>query len=290
MNAFQINKQTTYILQAIFLVIVVLTTSVLMSSRVEAAQSVIIACDNGTQPTVARDGRTATVGGCAEFSNIGVVSSGAQGAYIANIACNNSSGADSGDATVQTHSSGKYITITCSNPQTAAIAVSLAGERALEDRGERIADENAQVVEDEALPVCANTDGAGAAAGNCRDSFTRCPIGSLDEDDKPINDERYGVPTSDGRCLSFDPSNVPALEDNPILIFAARMITFLSAGIGIILTIILIIAGIRYSLARGNPQEAAASKAMIEKVVISIFMYLFAFALINWLIPGGLLN
>ncbi len=140
------------------------------------------------------------------------------------------------------------------------------------------------------LPDCTSNQGVQAAAGACNDRFGRCPASST-IGGVAVGDSRpYGFANAQNECREFDPSDVPPLEENPIVLFLGDMINFLTAGIGFILTILLVVAGIRYTLARGNPQESAGAKSMIEKVVISVILYLFAFALINWLIPGGLLN
>lgn len=161
-----------------------------------------------------------------------------------------------------------------------------------EDESNADGDGAADGAAEEVVEVSECLDGpdgfAASQAGNCVDSFTRCPI------DHPNSDlaGRYAVVDSRGDCFPInnaDADDTP-LSENPILIYMGRLIVFLSGGVGIILVITVIIAGIRYSLARGNPQETAAAKGMIEKVAISAILYLFAFAIINWLIPGGLLS
>ncbi len=92
-------------------------------------------------------------------------------------------------------------------------------------------------------------------------------------------------------CLGegTDFTDTTPLEDNPILIYLGILIKFLSLGVGIIGALVIVIAGIRYSAAQGNPQETAAAKDMILKAVIGMIMYLFSAVIIEWLVPGNII-
>lgn len=68
------------------------------------------------------------------------------------------------------------------------------------------------------------------------------------------------------------------------------IIKFLSNGAGLILVGSLVYAGIQYSLTRGDPQAVAAAQMRIRSVVGSLLLFIFAYALLNYLIPGTLLK
>ena len=70
--------------------------------------------------------------------------------------------------------------------------------------------------------------------------------------------------------------------------FVNPAIKFLSAGVGLIVTIMIIIAGIQYSMAGGDPQKVAAAKSKIANAILALVTYIFFFALLQWLWPGGL--
>lgn len=70
--------------------------------------------------------------------------------------------------------------------------------------------------------------------------------------------------------------------------FVNPAIKFLSAGVGLIVTIMIIIAGIQYSMAGGDPQKVAAAKSKITNAIVALVTYIFFFALLQWLWPGGL--
>jgi hypothetical protein len=77
--------------------------------------------------------------------------------------------------------------------------------------------------------------------------------------------------------------------DSPIKDLAYALISFLSAGVGVVIVIAIIVAGIRYSTSEGNPEATMQAKRSIQNALIGLVIYIFAFAIINYLVPGGLL-
>lgn len=75
---------------------------------------------------------------------------------------------------------------------------------------------------------------------------------------------------------------------NPIVDLAYSIIRFLSAGVGIVVVASVIWAGIQYSSSQGNPEQTQQAKLRIQNAVIALVIYLFTFALIQYLVPGGL--
>lgn len=75
--------------------------------------------------------------------------------------------------------------------------------------------------------------------------------------------------------------------------FIDRITTYLRwiiSGIGILSVFGLVIAGIQYTAAQDNPQNVAAAKSRINNIIIGILIYLTMFALLQWLIPGGVFS
>jgi beta-lactamase regulating signal transducer with metallopeptidase domain len=66
-------------------------------------------------------------------------------------------------------------------------------------------------------------------------------------------------------------------------------IHLLSAAIGVLAVISFIVAGIQYSSAGSDPQKVSAARKRISNTVFGIVAYIFLFALLNWVVPGGLL-
>jgi hypothetical protein len=65
------------------------------------------------------------------------------------------------------------------------------------------------------------------------------------------------------------------------------IVTFVAIGFGVIVTITIVVSGIQYSASRGDPQQVAAAKKRIVNAVIAIVAFAFMFALLQFLVPGG---
>ncbi len=69
---------------------------------------------------------------------------------------------------------------------------------------------------------------------------------------------------------------------------AFSFIRFLSMGVGIVVVISIIVAGIQYSASEGNPETTQSAKNRIRSAIIGLVLYVFIFAIIQFLVPGGL--
>lgn len=90
--------------------------------------------------------------------------------------------------------------------------------------------------------------------------------------------------------VNCDGSNNPekCLKNNPIIERLLQAINFISVGVGVIVTAMIIIGGIQYSSAGGNPQKVQAAKNRIVNAIIALVAYFFLFAFLQWLVPGGI--
>lgn len=79
-------------------------------------------------------------------------------------------------------------------------------------------------------------------------------------------------------------------SSNNIVRYINVAINFVSIGIGIIATAMIIVAGIQYITANGEPAAITAAKTRITNVIIGLVSYFFIYAFIEWLIPGGFLG
>ena len=75
---------------------------------------------------------------------------------------------------------------------------------------------------------------------------------------------------------------------NPILDVLYAIIRFLSLGVGIVIVGSIIWAGIQYSSSQGNPEQTQAAKSRIQNAITGLVLYMFIYALIQYLVPGGL--
>lgn len=79
-------------------------------------------------------------------------------------------------------------------------------------------------------------------------------------------------------------------KGNAIADMAFAVIRFLSAGVGLVIIGSIIIGGIQYSGSRGDPQATAMAVNRIRSAVFALFIFIFAFAILNYLIPAGFLK
>lgn len=79
-------------------------------------------------------------------------------------------------------------------------------------------------------------------------------------------------------------------KGNPILDMLFAVIRFLSIGVGFVIVGSLIVAGIQYTTSRGDPQATAKALGRVANTVGALLLFIFAYAILNWLIPGALLK
>lgn len=100
-----------------------------------------------------------------------------------------------------------------------------------------------------------------------------------------LNDKDENVKTKiNFGCLGTKaPAGTGPIED----IFFA-IIRFLSNGVGVLMVIALIGAGIQYTTSEGNAEQTIKSKKRIQTIIMALFIYLFTYAILQFLIPGGI--
>lgn len=77
---------------------------------------------------------------------------------------------------------------------------------------------------------------------------------------------------------------------NPITDAAFAIIRFLSAGVGLIIVASLTFAGIQYTTSRGDPKATAEAINRIKSNVVAFLIFIFSFAILNYLIPQGFIG
>ena len=64
-------------------------------------------------------------------------------------------------------------------------------------------------------------------------------------------------------------------------------INLFSAAFGLVAIISIILGGINYTTSEGDPQKVSRAKVRIRNTIFAILSYLFLYAFLNFLIPGG---
>ncbi len=78
-------------------------------------------------------------------------------------------------------------------------------------------------------------------------------------------------------------------KGNPIMDMLFAIIRLLSDGVGLVVIASLIVAGIQYTSSRGDPQLTAKAVHRLQSNVTALVIFFFAYAILNYLIPGQVL-
>lgn len=93
-----------------------------------------------------------------------------------------------------------------------------------------------------------------------------------------------------------NPNSAPCTAQNldknncGILAYLIDGINLLSALVGIVIVIMIAVGGLQYSASRDNPQSTQAAKEKIRNAILALLAYIFMYAFLQYLIPGGVLN
>lgn len=103
-----------------------------------------------------------------------------------------------------------------------------------------------------------------------------------------------------GFCLSADVYAAPAMQDQPCRAgdacesffenYINPIVTLLTVSIGVIAAISLVVAGIQYGSAGNDPGKVQKAKHRMGQTLLGVLAYLFLFAFLNYIVPGGFLG
>jgi len=74
-----------------------------------------------------------------------------------------------------------------------------------------------------------------------------------------------------------------------IVKYIVIFINLLSALVGVVVTAVIIAGGIQYSTSSGDPSKVQAAKKRIFNGVLSLALFIFTYAFLQWVVPGGVL-
>lgn len=99
-----------------------------------------------------------------------------------------------------------------------------------------------------------------------------------------------GANVTDTADCKVDPNTEDLNSNNCRIVYWINLaINVLSVMVGIVVTIMIIVGGIQYTAAREDPNAVAKAKKQIFNAVFALVLYGLMFALLQYLIPGGLL-
>ncbi len=79
-------------------------------------------------------------------------------------------------------------------------------------------------------------------------------------------------------------------DGGAIIYYLKLVLRLLNLLIGGIIILVLVIAGIQYITSMGDPTNVKNAKKRISNAVIALILYLMMFAILNFLVPGGILS
>lgn len=101
-------------------------------------------------------------------------------------------------------------------------------------------------------------------------------------------EQQLSAREKDMQGYSCDQSNPDkCIKENPIVKWLNYLINIMAGVVGVGAVLMLIWGGIQYITARDNAQGVADAKKKIIDVVIGLAAFIFLYAFLTWLIPGG---
>ena len=79
-------------------------------------------------------------------------------------------------------------------------------------------------------------------------------------------------------------------EANPIIRDIRFAINFLAAGVGVVVTLAIIIGGVRYMTAGSNTTQVQEARKMIMNALVGLVAFGLMYAFLQWLVPGGVFS
>lgn len=93
----------------------------------------------------------------------------------------------------------------------------------------------------------------------------------------------------DGKnCIPQNTSGAGGIEGSSIWKLLLTIINFLTIGVGIAVVGGISWGGIMYATAQGNPSGTQKGLMIISNSIIGLLLFIFLYAIINYLVPGGL--
>lgn len=107
--------------------------------------------------------------------------------------------------------------------------------------------------------------------------------------------QQTSCPASAGTCqvqAAQDPALTPCTSGNCDLVkkYIDPLINVLAAAVGVAVTISIVVGGIQYSSSAGDPGKMQTAKKRIINAIIALIGFFLFYAVLQWLVPGGLLN
>lgn len=136
--------------------------------------------------------------------------------------------------------------------------------------------------------ACKNNGGAGTPSARPVDPTTNpFSVEGRDASKQCGKGDSTYIPVIDLGCQG---NSYHGDELNPIMDLLFALLRFITVGVGILAIGSMIVAGIQFMTSQGEPAATAKAIGRIANTVAALFLYLITWALLNWLVPGGIFN
>lgn len=129
---------------------------------------------------------------------------------------------------------------------------------------------------------CRPSGGGGGGAANGQYAGKHL-CGNIRDEDGDLSDDNYLTKFNFGCVGEKGPPGLNPIED-----LAFAVLRFLSIGVGIAVVLAIVGSGIQYTMSEGNAEVTSKAKRRIRAAVIGLGLYIFAFSLFQYLVPGGI--
>lgn len=92
----------------------------------------------------------------------------------------------------------------------------------------------------------------------------------------------------DGTTTCVDVNEEGSLEENPIYVYLRGILVFLAGGVGVAVVGGVVFGAYLYMTARGNASQTQKGQTVILNSIIGLLMFIFMYAILQFIIPGGI--
>lgn len=124
---------------------------------------------------------------------------------------------------------------------------------------------------------------------NCWRTFIRNNGGTAGPDSSPFEEEVPVTPLTGG-CGDVETSIIDCTSSsgNPIINLFLDIVNFLAIGVGVVVVGGIVWGGINIVRSNGNAAVMHQGIVIIVNAVVGLLLFIFMYAIINFLVPGGL--
>jgi hypothetical protein len=167
--------------------------------------------------------------------------------------------------------------------------------------GQRLADADRAAGTPASSGGSSSTSGSPSSGGSSSRSSSSttstggsAPTAKKTQSTKEVKDPPDETTCKDGKGVKLGTAGlgtkcVGDSNTNPIYALLQVVSKWLIGLLGLVFVLIVVISGFQYIVSRGNPDETKSAKGRLEHAVIGIVLLVLMTAILNTLIPGGIL-